>query len=108
MQTFEKCSIYTKSDQGPWESGKSYLGGSQRTAPDPKPARILKAINVHPERSAGSCRSQDRRSRGAVHSRRLPVLVIFGEESGNLMAADATTGKPISSFPTNQTWRRLP
>ena len=35
-------------------------------------------------------------------------LVIFGEESGSLMAADAATGKPISSFPTNQTWRASP
>ena len=39
LQTFEKCSIYKKADQGPWESGKSYLGGSQQTAPDPKPER---------------------------------------------------------------------
>ena len=46
VQTFEKCSIYTKSDQGQWESGKTYLGGSQRTAPDPKPQRILRAIDI--------------------------------------------------------------
>jgi len=46
IQTFEKCSIYTKSDSGEWESGKSYLGGSQRTADDPKPERILKAIDI--------------------------------------------------------------
>ena len=36
LQTFEKCSIYTKAEQGEWESGKTYLGGSQKTAPDPK------------------------------------------------------------------------
>ncbi len=108
VQTFEKCSIYTKSDQGPWESGKSYLGGSQRTAPDPKPARILKAIDIH----TGAIRWElpqpgPAQSWGGTLTT-ATGLVIFGEESGNLMAADATTGKPISSFPTNQTWRASP
>src|SRR5437899_318966 len=46
VQTFEKCSLYTKSDSGDWEPGKAYLGGSQRTTPDPAPQRILKAINI--------------------------------------------------------------
>src|SRR2546421_803074 len=46
VQTFEKCGIYTKGDAGEWEAGKSYLGGSQRTAPDPKPQRVLKAIDI--------------------------------------------------------------
>ena len=32
VQTNEKCSIYTRKDQGNWEAGKTYLGGSQRTA----------------------------------------------------------------------------
>ena len=35
-------------------------------------------------------------------------LVIFGEESGSLMAADATTGSPIPIFQTNQSWRASP
>jgi alcohol dehydrogenase (cytochrome c) len=35
-------------------------------------------------------------------------LVIFGEEGGALMAADATTGKPLWSFSTNQNWRASP
>jgi alcohol dehydrogenase (cytochrome c) len=35
-------------------------------------------------------------------------LVIFGEESGALMAADAVTGTPLWSFPTNQNWHASP
>ena len=35
-------------------------------------------------------------------------LVIFGEEGGSLMAADAVTGKPLWSFQTNQTWKASP
>ena len=35
-------------------------------------------------------------------------LVFFGEDGGALMAADAVTGKPLWSFPTNQTWKASP
>ena len=44
VQTFEKCSTYTKRDPGPWQAGKEYLGGSQRTSPgDRAPERILRS-----------------------------------------------------------------
>ena len=108
VQTFEKCSIYTKSEQGEWESGKSYLGGSQRTAPDPRPERILKAIDIR----TGAIRWELPQP-GPAHSwggtlATATGLVIFGEEGGGLMAADATTGKPVPIFQTNQTWRASP
>src|SRR5450759_4442490 len=35
-------------------------------------------------------------------------LVIFGEEGGALMAADAVSGKPLWSFQTNQLWKASP
>jgi alcohol dehydrogenase (cytochrome c) len=35
-------------------------------------------------------------------------LVIFGAESGGLMAADAVSGKPLWSFQTNQLWKASP
>ena len=35
-------------------------------------------------------------------------VVIFGEDSGSLMAADATTGKPLWSFQTSQLWKASP
>ena len=65
VQTFEKCSIYTKTDGGKWEAGKPYLGGSQRTAPDPVPLRILKAID-HPHRrdSLGAAAARARQLMG--------------------------------------------
>ena len=34
--------------------------------------------------------------------------MIFGEEGGALMAADAVSGKPLWSFQTNQTWKASP
>jgi alcohol dehydrogenase (cytochrome c) len=108
VQTFEKCSIYTLSEQGDWQSGKSYLGGSQRTAPDPKPQRILKAIDIRtgeikwelPQPGPGQ-------SWGGTLTT-ATGLVIFGEEGGALMAADASTGKPLWSFQTNQSWKASP
>ena len=108
VQTFEKCSIYTKSDDSKWESGKSYLGGSQRTAPDPKPERILKAIDIR----TGDIKWElpqpgPANSWGGTLST-ATGLVIFGEEGGALMAADAATGKPLWSFPTNQSWKASP
>jgi alcohol dehydrogenase (cytochrome c) len=35
-------------------------------------------------------------------------LVFFGENSGSFMAADASTGKVLWEFPTNQTWKASP
>jgi alcohol dehydrogenase (cytochrome c) len=34
--------------------------------------------------------------------------VIVAEDSGSLMAVDASTGKPLWNLPTNQTWRASP
>lgn len=108
VQTFEKCSIYTKSDQGDWESGKSYLGGSQRTATDPKPQRILRAIDIRTGAIAWELPQP-----GPAHSwggtlATATGLVIVGEDGGSLMAVDAVTGKPLWTFQTNQTWKASP
>jgi alcohol dehydrogenase (cytochrome c) len=108
IQTFEKCSIYTKSDAGEWESQKSYLGGTQRTGPDPTPQRVLKAIDI-----ASGAIKWELPQYGPAYSwggtlSTAGGLVIVGEDGGALMAVDAVTGKPLWSFPTNQTWKASP
>jgi alcohol dehydrogenase (cytochrome c) len=108
VQTFEKCSIYTKSDQGDWQSGKSYLGGSQRTATDPKPERILRAIDIRTGAIAWQLPQPGPGSSWGGTLATATGLVIFGEEGGALMAADAVTGQPLWSFPTNATWKASP
>jgi len=35
-------------------------------------------------------------------------IVIFGDDGGSLMAADATNGKPLWSFKTNNNWKASP
>ena len=109
VQTFEKCSIYTKTDQGPWEAGKTYLGGSQQTADEPDAA-------AHPSRD----RHHDRRDPLGNAAERVPAvswggtlttasgLVFVAEDGGALMAVDATSGAPLWKFQTNQTWKASP
>jgi alcohol dehydrogenase (cytochrome c) len=108
VQTFEKCSIYTKRAQGPWESLKTYLGGSQRTAPDPKPQRILRAIDIRTGAIAWELPQPGPANSWGGTLTTASGLVIFGEDGGAFMAADAASGKPLWSFPTNQTWKASP
>jgi len=108
VQTFEKCSIYTKTEGGEWESGKSYLGGSQRTAPDPEPKRILKAIDVHTGRIVWEVPQPGRADSWGGTLATASGLVFLGEESGALMAVDAATGRPLWSVQTNHTWKASP
>jgi alcohol dehydrogenase (cytochrome c) len=109
VQTNEKCSIYTKAEQGEWEAGKTYLGGSQRTAPDPRPQRILRAIDIR----TGEIKWEVPQPGGRADSwggtlSTATGLVIFGEDTGALAAADASTGQVLWTFPTNHTWKASP
>lgn len=106
-QTFEKCSVYTKRDPGPWTAGKEYLGGSQRRGPE-KPQRILKAIDIKTGKIVWNLPQPGPAESWGGTLATATGLVIFGEEGGALMAADAVTGKPLWSFQTNQTWKASP
>ena len=108
VQTFEKCSVYTKSDQAEWEPGRTYLGGTQRTATDPKPQSVLRALDIR----TGSV-AWEREEPGPAVSwggtlTTATGLVFVAEEGGGLMALDAESGKPLWILPTNQTWRASP
>jgi alcohol dehydrogenase (cytochrome c) len=108
VQTFEKCSIYTKSPQGPWESGKSYLGGSQKTASDPRPQRILRAIDIHSGDIAWELPQAGPANSWGGTLTTASGLVIVGEDGGGLMAVDASSGKPLWTFQTNHSWKASP
>jgi alcohol dehydrogenase (cytochrome c) len=108
LQTFEKCSVYTKRDGDVWEAGKAYLGGSQSTASDPKPARILKAIDIRTGDIAWELPQPGPAQSWGGTLTTASGLVIFGEESGALMAADAVTGKPLWKYETNTLWKASP
>ncbi|PYR80231.1 MAG: hypothetical protein DMF86_01140 [Acidobacteria bacterium] len=108
VQTFEKCSVYTKSDTGEWESGKPYLGGSQRTAADPKPERVLKALDI---RTGAIVWTLPQRGPAQSWGGTLTTasgLVIAAEDTGALIAVDAADGRVLWNFQTNQTWKASP
>jgi alcohol dehydrogenase (cytochrome c) len=107
VQTIESCGIYLKRG-GDWEAGRGFMGGSSRNAPGDPPVRILRAIDIHtgkiawelPQIGSGESRS------GTLAT--AAGLVFFGEDSGALMAADSSTGKPLWSFQTSQSLRASP
>jgi alcohol dehydrogenase (cytochrome c) len=108
VQSFEKCSIYTKSDGGDWESGKSYLGGSQRTAQDPVPQRILNAIDIRTGAIVWALPQPGPAYSWGGTLATATGLVFLGADDGSLMAVDAATGTPRWSLQTNQTWKASP
>lgn len=107
-QTFEKCSVYIKRDIGEWQAGREYLGGTQRTAPGTPPQRVLKAIDTATGRIVWELPQPGPAVSWGGTLATATNLVIFGAEGGALMAADATTGRPLWSFPTNQNWKASP
>ncbi len=108
LQTFEKCSIYTRSDQGDWQAGKPYLGGSQRVASDPVPQRVLKAIDVGTGRVTWELPQPGPAVSWGGTLATASGLVFFGDEGGSFAAADAKTGALLWSFPANAAWRASP
>ncbi len=108
VQTSEKCSIYKKADDEIWAPGKSFLGGSQNTAPDPKPERILRALNIETGEVTWELAEPGPAQSWGGTLATASGLVIFCAETGELMAADASSGKPLWSFQTNEQWRASP
>jgi len=108
IQTLEKCSVYTKTEPGTWTAGKEYLGGSEHTARDEKPLRLLKAIDIQTGKIAWELPQPGPAESWGGTLSTATGLVIFGEEGGALMAADAVSGKPLWSFATNQLWKASP
>jgi alcohol dehydrogenase (cytochrome c) len=105
-QTNDKCGIFTKVPAD-WEAGKGFMGGSFAPAPE-RAQRLLRAIDVRSGKTVWELpQTGTVNSWGGVLSTASGV-VIFGEDSGALMAADASTGKPLWSFQTNALWKASP
>ncbi len=108
FQTYEKCSIYQKNEGAVWTAGKTYLGGSQHTAADPKPIAELKALDINTGEVVWTVPEPGPAQSWGGTLSTATGLVIVGAEGGALMAVDATSGKPLWSFLTNQTWKASP
>jgi alcohol dehydrogenase (cytochrome c) len=106
VQANDKCGIFTKVPAD-WEAGKGFMGGSFAPAPEPA-QRVLRAIDLQTKKTVWELpQTGTVNSWGGVLSTASGV-VLFGEDSGALMAADASTGKPLWSFQTNALWKASP
>jgi len=106
VQTNDKCGIFTRVDQK-WEPGKGFMGGTFGAAPEPA-QRVLRAIDIQTGKVTWELPQF-----GAVDSwggvlSTAGGVVIFGDDSGALSAADARSGKPLWSFQTSQVWKSSP
>jgi alcohol dehydrogenase (cytochrome c) len=107
VQTLESCAVYVKRP-ATWAAGRGFWGGTTRQAPGDTQQKVLRAFDLQtgkavwelPQEGSGA-------SWGGVLST-AGGLVFFGEDSGDFMAADANTGKPVWRFPTNHLWRASP
>jgi alcohol dehydrogenase (cytochrome c) len=107
VQTLESCGVFTKREEE-WTSGRVYMGGGTSNAPDTKPQKILRALDIRSGRVAWELPQV---GDGSTRSGTLATasgLVFFGEDSGAFMAVDAASGKPLWHFQTSQTLRASP
>ncbi len=107
VQTLEKCGIYTVAPVE-WEAGRGYLGGAQRNVPGEAAQKILRAIDIKTGKSVWTLPQKGPgNSWGGVIST-ATGLVVFGDDSGMLVVADGTTGKPLWEFQTSQILKASP
>ena len=92
-----------------WSGKPARASWADRSVTAPEPARrVLRAIDIQTGKAVWELPQT-----GAVNSwggtlSTAGGVVIFGEDSGALMAADAATGKPLWSFQTSQLWKASP
>ena len=101
----ESCAIYTKNDQW-WEAGKSFYGGVTRRVPVTGAGKVLKALDIQTGKTAW----QIQVGGGILGSGLMATaggLVFYGADEG-FIAVDATDGKRLWQFNTNQSWRAGP
>jgi alcohol dehydrogenase (cytochrome c) len=105
----ESCAIFTKSDVW-WKPGESFYGGGSRDVPGEKKERYLRAIDIQTGQVRWELPMVNPIPGGEWGGLMSTAggLVFFCDDSGAFAAADATTGKPLWSFHTNQAWRASP
>ena len=92
-----------------WESGKGFMGGNARPAPGESFEKSLRAIDIQTGETKWEIpqvTTAATASAGVIST--ASGLVFFGENSGYFMAADASNGKVLWSYPTNQVWKASP
>jgi alcohol dehydrogenase (cytochrome c) len=99
--------IYTKTPMQ-WKAGTGYFGGSFEGAPNESPRKVLRAIDIETGSTAWELPQAGLANSWGGILATASGLVFFGEDSGALMAVDASTGKPLWQFQANQTRKASP
>lgn len=107
VQTNDKCGVFTKIPME-WEAGKGFMGGSFAQAPDEPAQRVLRAIDIQTGKIAWELPQPGPVTSWGGALSTAGGIVLFGADSGSLMAADAANGKPLWSFQTNTNWKASP
>lgn len=107
VQTNDKCGVFTKIPME-WAAGKGFMGGSFVQAPGEPAQRVLRAIDIQTGKIAWELPQVGPVTSWGGTLSTAGGIVIFGEDSGSLMAADAANGKLLWSFQTNQLWKASP
>jgi alcohol dehydrogenase (cytochrome c) len=108
FQALERCNLFSKREME-WQAGKGFMGGAARTAPGETFTKSVRALNIQtgeivwdlPQVTGNLTASAGLLSTASG-------LVLFGENSGAFMAADASTGKPLWEFSLNAPSRMSP
>jgi alcohol dehydrogenase (cytochrome c) len=99
VNTLEKCNVYTKRTPSQWQPGRGYQAGGGRRVPGEKAQKILRAFDIE---TGGVAWELPQEGQGEAWSGTLTTaggLVFFGDDGGALTAADASSGKPLWSYP---------
>jgi len=100
VMTVEDCSMYRKAHDG---------GYGRVNHPDDPPMKVLRAIEVDGGKLAWELPmlgNPEKNYSGVLST--AGGLVFFGETSGGFAAADASSGKYLWHFDTNQPWKASP
>jgi alcohol dehydrogenase (cytochrome c) len=107
VQTLEKCTIYHRKPET-WRAGQSYYGGSTTQVPEEPGQKVLRAIDVQTGAIKWELPQIGHASSWGGALATAGGLVIFGEDSGALMAVDASSGKVLWQFQTSALWKASP
>ncbi len=107
VQTLEKCDIYKKVPLV-WQAGKGYMGGTAKQAPGTPAQKFLRAIDVRTGKIAWELPQVGPANSWGGALATAGGIVIFGEDSGALAAADSVSGAPLWRFQANQMWKASP
>jgi len=107
VQTLEKCEILTKTPME-WRAGRGYMGGTWVDTPGEPGRKILRAFDIRTGKPAWELPETGPANSWGGALSTAGGIVIFGEDSGALAAADAVSGQPLWRFQANQLWKASP